>query len=307
MNRLIPLLVISALLAISAYILTRKTEQIYSAEVNLSAIKAMTYFADSNKLSRWMIPFTNGATFKNDQLLRDNDTISILKFSAFNIDFRRSNPKGSLNFSISVVPDKDSVFQSYFLLSYSIPRWKHILGDDLAEDARTSLDSLQAYLGNPDKLYGFPLKMEPVADTSFLFARKTIAKKDFATETKALFDMLISEAEKRGAGYNGVRIFHFQDAGNQRTLFASVGIKKDLETKEGDIVSLKKMPYQMNLLTLDYKGTYKDITKAYQALEDYRSDYRYVTMAIPFHKYLQDGYGFDDSTVVHMKVCYPVF
>ena len=293
MNRLIPLLVISALLALSVYILTSKTEQIHSAEVNLSAYKAMTYFADSNKLSRWMVPFTNGATFRNDRLLRDNDTISILKFSAFNIDFLRSNPKGSLNFSISVVPDKDSIFQSHVILSYTIPRWKHILGNDLAEDARASLDSLQTFLGNPD--------------TSFLFARKSIAKKDFAAETKALFDMLISEAEKRGAGYNGVRIFHFQDAGDQRTLFASVGIKKDVETKEGDIVSLKKMPYQMNLLTLDYKGTYKDIIKAYQALEDYRSDNRYVTMAIPFHKYLEEGYGFDDSAVVHMKVCYPVY
>lgn len=307
MNRLIPLLVISALLAISAYILTRKTEQVYSAEVNLSAIKAMTYFADSNTLNRWMVPFTNGAIFRNDRLVRENDTITVLKLSAFNMDFRRSNPDGSLNFNISVVPDKDSVFQSYFLLSYTIPRWKHLVGNNLANDAKASLDSLQAYLGNPEKLYGFSLKMEPVADSSFLFARKTIAKKDFATETKALFDMLISEAEKRGAGYNGVRIFHFQDNGDQRTLFASVGINKDVITKEGDNVSLKKMPYQMNLLTLDYNGKYKDITKAYQALEDYRTDNRYVTMAIPFHKYLQDGYGFADSAVVHMKVCYPVY
>lgn len=307
MKRLIPLLVIAALLAISVYVLTGKTEQTHSAEVNLSAIKAMTYFADSTKLSRWMVPFTKSATFRNDRLVWENDTITILKLSAFNIDFRRSNPNGSLNFNISVVPDKDSVFQSYFVLNYTIPRWKHIFGNDLAEDARASLDSLQAFLGNPEKLYGFPLKSEPVADTSFLFARKTIAKKDFATETKAIFDMLISEAEKRGAGYNGVRIFHFQDNGDQRTLFASVGINKDVVTKEGDIVSLKKMPYQMNLLTLDYNGPYRDITKAYQALEDYRSDNRYVTMAIPFHKYMQEGYGFADSAVVHMKVCYPVY
>jgi hypothetical protein len=307
MNRLIPLLIISVLLAIAVFILSGKTEQTHSVTVDLSAIKAMTYFSDSNKLSNWMVPFTKGAIFRNDQLLKEDDTVSILKLSAFNIDFRRSNPKGSLNFNVSVVPDIDSVFRSHFILSYTIPRWKHLLGNDLATDARASLDSLQAFLGNPEKLYGFKLKLEPVSDTSFLFARKTIAKKDFAVETKAIFDMLISEAEKRGAGYSGTRIFHFQDNGGQRTLFASVGINKDVETKEGDAVSLKKMPYQMNLLTLDYKGLYKDIANAYQALEDYRSDNRYVTMAIPFHKYLQDGYGFDDSTVVHMKVCYPVY
>lgn len=307
MNRIISLLAIITLLALSAYFLAGRSEQTHTVKVDLAAIKAMAYFSDSNKLTNWMVPFTNGAVYQNDRLINKNDTLTILKLSAFNIDFRRSNPEGSLDFKISVIPDKDSVFQSYFLLSYSQPRWKKITGNPLASDAMASLDSLQSYLANPEKLYGFRLKTEPVADTSFLFAKKTIDRKDFATETKALFDMLISEAGKRGAGYNGVRIFHFQDNGNQRTLFASVGINKDVETKDGDVVSLKKMPYQMNLLTLDFKGMYKDIGKAYDALENYRSDYRYVTMAIPFHKYLDEGYGFGDSAIVHMKVTLPIY
>lgn len=307
MKRVIPLLSVLAVLALAAFFLTQDVESSYSRPVQLPAIKAMTYFSDTQKLRQWMVPFQQESVFGQDRLMRGQDTLTILKLAAFRTDFRRSAPEGSLDFSISVLPDKDSVFRSHFLLDYKLPRWKQIFGNTFTNDARASIDSLQAFLGNPEKLYGFAIRNEPVTDTSFFFAKKTIAKKDFAAETKALFDMLIAEANKRGAGYNGVRIFHFIDNGDQRTIFASVGIRKDIETKEGDIVSLKKMPYQMNLLTLDYRGLYKDLPKAYQALEDYRSDFRFVTMAIPFHKYLDEGYGFSDSSMVHMKVTYPVY
>lgn len=307
MKRVIPLLSVLAVLALAAFFLTQDVESSYSRPVQLPAIKAMTYFSDTQKLRQWMVPFQQESVFGQDRLMRGQDTLTILKLAAFRTDFRRSAREGSLDFSISVLPDKDSVFRSHFLLDYKLPRWKQIFGNTFANDARASIDSLQAFLGNPEKLYGFAIRNEPVTDTSFFFAKKTIAKKDFAAETKALFDMLIAEANKRGAGYNGVRIFHFIDNGDQRTIFASVGIRKDIETKEGDIVSLKKMPYQMNLLTLDYRGLYKDLPKAYQALEDYRSDFRFVTMAIPFHKYLDEGYGFSDSSMVHMKVTYPVY
>lgn len=307
MKRVIPLLSVLAVLALAFFFLTQDVESSYSRPVQLPAIKAMTYFSDTLKLRQWMVPFQQESVFGQDRLLRGQDTLTIVKLAAFRTDFRRSSPEGTLDFNISVIPDKDSVFRSLFLLNYNLPRWKQIFGNSLANDARASIDSLQAFLGNPEKLYGFAIQNEPVTDTSFLFAKKTIAKKDFAAETKALFDMLIAEANQRGAGYNGVRIFHFIDNGDQRTIFASVGIRKDIETKEGDIVSLKKMPFQMNLLTIDYKGLYKDLPKAYQALEDYRSDFRFVTMAIPFHKYLDEGYGFADSSMVHMKVTYPVY
>jgi effector-binding domain-containing protein len=170
------------------------------------------------------------------------------------------------------------------------------------------MDSLGTYLDNPSKLYGFDIKGTLVTDTSFLFASKKIRRADFAAESKALYNMLIDEAKKRDAGYNGVRIFHYTDEGDSsRMIYAGVGVTKRIDTKEGDKVSYKMMPYQRNLLVIDYNGKYGDVPKAYTALEKYRIDNRYVTMAIPFHKYLDSGYGFSDSQQVRLKVCYPVF
>lgn len=267
----------------------------------------MGYFADTNRLNEWMVPYQSKDRWQDGRLIHDADTLVIDRLGAFEIDFTRTNAQSKQNFSILVLPDKDSIFQSHFLLQYRAPRWKRIFSSTIIEQTTASLDSLKSFLDDPGRLYGFNIKGEQVVDTSFLFAKKTIARKDFATETKTLFDMLINEAEKRKAGYTGVRIFHFQDHGDQRTILASIGIRNNVQTPEGDIVSLKKMPFQLNLLTIDYQGPYSGVLKAYQALENYRQDYRYVTMAIPFHKYMQEGYGFDDSTMVHMKICYPVY
>lgn len=307
MTRFVAAILILVVIAFAAFALFQKTEQTHSVKVNLPAIKAMGYFADTNRVNEWMIPYRSSDAWRNGKLINGTDTLVIDRLGAFEMEFTRSNAQSKQNFSILVLPDKDSIFQSHFVLQYQIPRWKKIFASPLVSQTTASIDSLKSFLDNPARLYGFDIKGEQVVDTSFLFARKTIAKKDFAMETRNLFDMLIKEAEKRKAGYTGVRIFHFQDHGDDRTIFASVGIRNNVETPEGDIVSLKKMPFQLNLLTIDYNGPYSGVSKAYQALENYRQDYRYVTMAIPFHKYMQEGYGFADSAVVHMKVCYPVY
>jgi hypothetical protein len=270
----------------------------------------MEYFSDSSRMNVWMVPFTtNPVPFRNDKMVHGNDTLTLTKLSVLQVDFRRSDPKESFDFSISVVPDKDSVHRSYFVLTYNTSRWKAMFGNNrFAKEAEASMDSLNKYLNNPEKLYGFGIRGELVEDTSFLFASKQIHRSKFAEETRALYDMLIAEAQKRDAGYNGVRIFHFTDGSDSsRTIYAGIGVTKRVETKDGEKVSYKMMPYQRNLLVVDYNGVYRDLPKAYTALEKFRIDNRFVTMAIPFHKYLDSGYGFPESKIVRMKVCYPVF
>jgi hypothetical protein len=310
MNRIVIVLAAIAVLALLGFIFSRQTEETKIVKVDLPALKAMEYFSDTANMNKWMVPFTvNSASFTNDKMVNGSDTLTVLKHALLKVHFKRSNPKENLDFSISVVPDKDSVHQSYFVLDYNSTKWRSILGNNqFAKEAEASLDSLKSYLNNPDKLYGYKIRRELVEDTSFLFASKKIHRRNFAAESKALFDMLIEEAEKRNAGFNGVRILHFTDGSDStKTIYASIGITKRLELKDGEKVSYKLMPFQKNLLVLDFEGPYSDISKAYTALEKYRIDFRHVTMAIPFHKYLDSGYGFSETRKVKMKVCYPVF
>lgn len=310
MNRTILLIAIVAVLAFASIALFRTAEQTSVVEMKLPALKAMEYFSDTTRMNQWMVPFAGSdASFNNSRMVKGSDTLTLLKLSAFDVAFRRSNPAGNFDFNISVVPDKDSVNESYFVLHYNTQKWKSLFRSNrLAEDAKASLDSLKGYLGNPDKLYGYHIQGALVEDTSFLFASKKIQRSRFAEETKALYEMLIDEAGKRNAGYNGVRIFHFQDGPDStRTIYAGIGVTKRVDTKDGDKVSYKMMPYQLNLLVVDFYGPYHEVPNIYNALEKYRVDNRYVSMAIPFHKYMDTGYGFAENKLVRLRVCYPVF
>jgi effector-binding domain-containing protein len=310
MNRIIIIVAVVALLAFMGFTFTRQTEQTKIIKVDLPALKAMEYFSDTLNMNKWIVPFTgNSAPFKNDRMVNGTDTLTLEKLSLLRLDFKRSNPAGNFDYSVSVIADKDSAYQSYFVLNYNTSKWNSVFGKtQFAKDAEASLDSLKLYVNNPEKLYGFKIRSELVEDTSFLFASKKIRRSDFAAESKALYDMLIAETKKRDAGYNGVRIFHFTDGSDStRTIYAGVGVTKRMDTKDGEKVSYRLMPYQKNLLVIDFNGPYSEVPKAYAALEKYKVDFRYVSMAIPFQKYLDSGYGFPESKQVRLKVCYPVF
>jgi effector-binding domain-containing protein len=119
---------------------------------------------------------------------------------------------------------------------------------------------------------------------------------------------LISYAEKRDAGYNGTRIFYAVPYGTEQImLFASIGVTNRINIPESEEIQYKKMPFGKNLLMATYQGPYGEVSKVYTALENFKSDHKLSSMAIPYQKFLSEGYDFSDEEVVQMKVYYPIF
>lgn len=294
--------------ALAIFALIRPMAGTYAVLVRLPAINAVEYVSDNTRTREWMVPFRNAAS-QNQTLYQGHDSLKVLKHSGLSLTYERTQADNRFNFSISVIPHKDSAALSYYVLNCAAPRWRSLTTDrSLIREARQSLDSLKAFVSNPAKLYGFPIKPAMVEDTAFLFASRIVSADSFATASKAIFDMLIGQAAKKNAGYTGVRIFHFQNEGNgRRTIFAGVGVSKRIDSKLGDEAIYKLMPYQKNLLVIDYTGPYAGVQKAYDALHQFQVDNGYMTMAIPFHKYLDQGYGYSDSQFVRTRVCLPVF
>ena len=260
-----------------------------------------------------MQPFTgnekNVVIIKPQQIIKGTDSLDILQQGLLDIKFERSNGKDSMRFMIIADALVDQSNFSRFSLSYNTTPWKKLMQKNpLIEESRKNLDAFAAYMKDPIKVYGYNIHEVTVTDTSFLFSSRTVPTAKFANESKMLFDLLISEASKRNAGYNGVRIFNWQDNGDGTlSLFAGIGIMKRVNTFDGDVVSYKIMPYQKKLLVADFEGPYKDVMKVYAAMEEYKEDSKRVSMAIPFHKYLSDGYGFADTQIVKMRISFPVF
>jgi len=309
---LIPFAIV-ALVAIIFLLIFKKNSVTYSVEVPFTVIKAADHLRDPHKIRQWMQPF---ASEKGDkllispqQLILGNDTLQILQQGFIDMWLRRSNGKDSLVYSINADALVDKPNITRFTLTYNTTPWKKLTQKNpLVEETMKNMDALAAYMKDPVKVYGYNIREVTVTDTSFLFSSRSVPSAKFANETKLLFDMLIAEAKKRDAGYNGVRIFNWLDNGDGTTsLFAGIGVTKRIETSDGDVVSYKMMPYQKKLLVADFEGPYKDVMKVYAAMEEYKEDNKRVSMAIPFHKYLSDGYGFADTQVVKMRVSFPVF
>ena len=312
-RRSIPFLAIIGAAIIIFLLVFKKTVETYSVEVPFALIKAVDHFRDPHKMSKWMQPF---ASVKEDKLVINpqeiilgKDTLQILQNGFIDLRFRRSDGKDTFGYSIDADAEVNQPNITRFTLSYNTTPWKKLTEKNpLVQESFRNLDAFAAYMKDPVKVYGYNIREVLVTDTSFLFSSRTVPSSKFASESKALFDMLIAEAKKRDAGYNGVRIFNWQDVGDGTTsLFAGIGVTKRINTNDSDVITYKMMPYQKKLLVADFEGPYKDVMKVYAAMEEYKEDNKRVSMAIPFHKYLSDGYGFADTQVVKMRISFPVF
>lgn len=284
-----------------------------STEGGFQALKAAEHMMDPVRVAKWMEPFASAdpsdLRFTPQSVSYGPDTLVILRETAVDIKYKRSTGSKSRYFLISVEPGADKRHSSNFKLSYItslLNKWRG--GDPLEKEMRKNLQNLGRYMGDPVSIYGFDIKRITVTDTTFLFTSKVIDPKMFVIESKGIFDLLINEAKKRNVSYNGVRIFHTEQSGkDERVIYAGIGISRSVETSADDAVRCKKMPFGHNLLSVDYEGPYYNLGKIYQAMDDYRADNGMTSMAIPFHKYLTDGYGFTDSQTVKLRVCYPVY
>jgi hypothetical protein len=238
---------------------------------------------------------------------QDGYTLTIEKANPFEFIFLNTKAGKTTPLHIVVSPDTTDSKLTKIVYRYEQSRLP-IPGDDLAASVAVTLTNLGEMLKTTTYVYGHNILTTTVTDSSFLFQTKVVPKVNEATETKKIFDDLIAYAEKRNAGYNGVRIFYTQRVNNEEiALFASVGVNNYTPTGPEEKIQYKMMPYGKKLLILDYEGPYSKSKELFSVLEDYKRYNTLVSMAIPFIKYMSPGYGFADTQVVKTRVSYPVF
>jgi hypothetical protein len=265
-------------------------------KVPLPIERVMIEFEQMDKIDQWYVP-------KKEQ----GYALAIEKANPFEFIFVNTKDNKTTPLHIVVSPDTTDSKLTKIVFRYEQSRLP-IPGDDLAAAAAQSLSSLGEMLKTTTYVYGHNILTTTVTDSSFLFQSKVVAKTKEAEETKKIFDELIDYANKRGAEYNGVRIFYTQRISNDEVaLFASVGVNKYTPTGPDEKIQYKMMPYGKKLLILDYEGPYGKAKELFSVLEDYKRYNTLVSMAIPFIKYMSPGYGFADSQVVKTRISYPVF
>ena len=265
-------------------------------KVPLPIERVMMEFELMDKVDQWYTPKK-----------QDGYALSIEKANPFEFIF--VNTKADKTTPVHIVVSPDTTDSKLTKIVYRYKQSKlPISGDDLTASVAASLTNLGEMLKTTTYVYGYNILTTTVTDSSFLFQSKVVPKMNETAETKKIFDELIAYAEKRNAGYNGVRIFYTQRVNNDEVaLFASVGVNNYTPTGPSEKIQYKMMPYGKKLLILDYEGPYGKSKELFSVLEDYKRYNTLVSMAIPFIKYMSPGYGFADTQVVKTRVSFPVF
>ncbi len=314
MKKIIGLLSIVVLLLLVAAFFFYPVRVKKTIQVPYTMYKSAEQVNNGANLVKWFSSFipADSATLqktKTSHLLRSSTLsaeIANITMYGSTIQLKKGSKKQS--FSFVAVEDSAQMGVSNITLSYSTtPFRKWISKSALEREAEKSLDNLKDFMADTHRFYGFEIQEVTVQDTAFLFIRETVPVSERRAATKKIYERLIAYANEHNAGYNGTRIYHTLTAGDEITIFASIGVTNMVEPPASSGIEYKRMPFGKNLLVASYQGKFKDSYKALNALEAFKIDHTLTSMAIPFQKFMSDGYDFADDQVVQLKIYYPVF
>lgn len=270
-------------------------------------------FNSIQSIRKWFSPFTvseNSDDNGTDPLeLRSGDlTLHLESRSVFNAVLRLAQKNKSALVAYSAYNDSGAVREAHIRLEYKTTLGRKWFGESgLVKLAIKNLENLRDYMTDTKRFYGFEIQEMKVEDTAYLFSRLTVPVAEKRQGMTRVFEKLIRFAEEKKAGYNGTRIFYSMQSGNQITLFAGIAVTTAISIPEGNEIEYKRMPYGKNLLVTNYQGPFGDSRKAFEAMELFKTDHQLSSMAIPYQKFLTEGYDFADDQVVQLQVFYPVF
>ncbi len=284
-------------------------------EINYPVNITMDQLRNPGKIAGWLKPFAGN---KNTRIQK-KDSANIILLNDYKAFVASSNyykteivageGNSEKTYVFLVVPDSTSFFKSRVKLSYERSLFEiWIKNNDFDKYMDESLERFKSYMQSSKQLYGYDIKEIKVVDTLFLYRKRKVKINDAAAATNDMYAELINFANKQNTDYRGVRIYHAERSnGDSITISAAIAINRKIGETGSKEIYIKQMPYQHNLLAVDYTGTLSSVQNVYAAMDRYREDHEKTSMAIPFAKILSEERNFYEAQQVHMLVCMPVY
>lgn len=315
-RNILPVMLLLIVLSFLFYIFFVQQTVRKTVNIPLPVLKVFQQIADPAMLVKWYMPFANTAVQpeiqyndSNNIIRSGNDSIEISNQSIYSTLLKSFSGSQKKTFHFSAIPDTTRKEQTVVTMTYKTSLFKQWFNNgSLERNALQSFTNFKEYMQDTKRLYGYEIQPVAVTDTLFLFISETVAISEKRNGIRKLFEQLIAYAEKKRAGYNGVRIFYSEKNPDDKiTLFASIGITNKIIIPPSDPFEQKMMPSGKNLLEATYQGPFGESDKVFPALESFKTDHNLSSMAIPYKKFLSDGYDFTDDQIVQLKVYYPIF
>jgi hypothetical protein len=312
MKKIITLIVFALVIALLLYATLVSTIKKKEILINAPVIRVQHQLSSIKSISRWYMPFANMDTAAikirgNDKLETNTDSLRIATLTGLKAIYHVTENSQSKNIVFDLIAD--TAGYSKVTLSYETTLWNKLIGNNpVIANAEKSLQYLKDYFEDAKKMYGFEMEVVEVTDTAFLFTSKVVASTAKKTAFKSMYESLIQYAAEKNMGFNGTKIFYTSPYGNDSVhIFTSIGITNPQNASLTGEYSLKKMPYKGRLLSAFYQGSFGNVHKVIDAMEQFKIDNGMTSMAIPFIKLITEGIDFDDAKIVQVRAYYPIY
>ncbi|MBT9484693.1 hypothetical protein [Sediminibacterium sp.] len=201
----------------------------------------------------------------------------------------------------------DFTLNTVMKLSYNpILRFKQFLSLNAAEDdSKRLLYQIQDYFSDVLKVYGYPIEMQKVPNSSYVSTKQTYDHEPTSDEIYALIDEVnefIAGVEVKIVNFPIMNVFK-EDSTNY-TLMVAVATERDIPSS-GKFM-LKNMMLG-NIVVCEVTGDKTVIQKCNEAVKNYVQDYRKTSPAISFERLITNRRTIRDSTKWRTTINYPVF
>lgn len=175
----------------------------------------------------------------------------------------------------------------------------------LSEDMNTILKKMQAFLVNPENVYGLYIRQEKVAD-SFLVSTIGVANgyPDIPF-IYSLIDRLRQHVTARSGKVTGYPMLNISTSDSLKYLvMTALPVNRELAISPGIIN--KKMMTGAKVLTTEVTGGPSSVSAAFHQVGIFVSDYQITAPAIPFFSLITDRRLEPDTSHWVTKIYYPI-
>lgn len=170
------------------------------------------------------------------------------------------------------------------------------------------LAAMQAFLNSKKNVYGFNVNRYTQADSTLITLKAFSPQYPTVEDIYKNIEKLKQYAAAGGAGTTNAPMFNIieKDASGKYLFMVALPVDKELENK-GDIIAKRMFAGGKILITENIGGGMATINDAMLNFEKYKTDYGYMSPAIPFQSLVTDRLREKDTLKWHTKLYYPVY
>ncbi len=221
-----------------------------------------------------------------------------------------------VSFEVKQVTKGDTLFYNISVLSTVLPGYTNLLTTTSVNlftylffkrernQAFSTAADLKSFIENSKAYYGYSFTVEKTIDTVVVVKETNVAKNSWHHQLSSIYKSLYSFIDRNHLMIMQPKIVSFKSISND-SFQIRAGIPVNKVSPENDDIKCLKMP-KGHILVGEYNGPYDKRRSLSTAMEKYIRNHSLDEIAVPYEKYLNDSIPETDTSVVSIKMYYPI-